>query len=289
MSFSELRCFDAVAQCGSFSAAADLLLRSQPTVTIQIAQLEKRYGIELFHRRRGQKIVITEFGERLRLITQRLFALENDCEELLLNGANLKTGHLRIGASAPNLATQFILEFKSRYPDVDVSLSLGNSEQVLRDVRACNVDIGFLGGHGSFSGCDVRLLAEPEIVLLADENYPAAKNGEISLRQLAGATILLREEGSETRDLFLTQLQAAGVRPLKTIKIDSREGVCAAAAAGLGMAIVADNEIQLASGTQVIRIKECRILGKTHIISLSERTQTGLIAPFLSIVDSILT
>lgn len=289
MSFSELRCFDAVARSGSFSAAADLLLRSQPTVTIQIAQLEKRYGVELFHRRRGQKITITEFGQRLRLITQRLFALENDCEDLLLNEANLKTGSLRIGASAPNLATQFILAFKSLYPDIDVSLTLGNSEQVLSDVHACTVDIGFLGGHGTFSGCDVRLLAQPEIVLLANKSHPATASGEISLRDLADETILLREEGSQTRDLFLTQLQAAGVRPRKTIKIDSREGVCAAAEAGLGMAIIADNEIQLSSENMVIRIKECRISGKTHIITLSERSQTGIITSFLKIADGILT
>ncbi len=287
MSFSELRCFHAVAQTGSFSKAAEMLLRAQPTITIQVAQLEKRYGTELFHRRRGQKIKITNFGQRLYEITTRLFALEVDALELLGNGESLRTGHIRIGASSPNLATQYILPFRKRYPGVEVSLSLGNSAGVINDVRDCIVDVGFLGGDGNYPGCDIQTLARPEIVLVAQKDHPAVQNGYIPLADIVNQTILLREPGSQTRELFLKRLENEGVRPGETIEIGSREGVCAAAGAGLGFAIIALDEIQQGYGIETLRIEEFEIFGAVHAISLKERGYTELIRAFREVVDGV--
>lgn len=284
MSLSKLKCFDAVAQTGSFSKAAEFLLRSQPTVTIQVAQLEKSFGIELFHRRRGQKIVVSEFGQKLHEITRRLFALEQDATTLLENGSDLKTGHLRIGASSPTLATLFIPPFKSLYPGVHVSLLFGNSHSILEDVEACRVDVGFLGGIGEYNGCYTKQLSTPEIVLLANENHPAAKIGFINADDFNNETILLREKGSETRELFLSKLQNTAYQPKTIIEIGSREGVCAAAGAGLGLAIIAKDEIQGGFGTSVVRIKDFEIYGKTHVICLKDRMYTEMIRAFLAVI-----
>lgn len=282
MSLAELRCFDAVARTGSFSAAAELLLRSQPTVTIQVAQLERNYGVELFHRHRGKKVVVTEFGLRLSEITRRLFSLEEDALELLKNGGNLKTGHLRIGASAPYLATRYIPRFKSRYPGIHISLDLGNSESVYRDVRECKVDIGFLGGSGGFEDCNVWMLSRPEIVLLAAAGSEAAGRREIDRSEFARETVLLREKGSETRELFMSRTTSAGFLPGATIEIGSREGVCAAAAAGLGMAIISLEEIQQGPATSIVRLKGLPIFGQTQIICLKDRHNSELIRAFLA-------
>ena len=287
MSLTELRSFNAVARMGSFSKAAEALLRSQPTVTIQVSQLEKRYHAELFQRRRGQKVEITSVGRQLYEITQRLFALEEDALDLLVNSETLQTGHLKIGASFPNLPTQFILPFREKYPGVEVSLTLGNSNSIERAVRDCRVDIGFLGGSGDYPGCDKQLLTRPEIVLAAQKNHPGAQTGTISVHDITNETILLREQGSQTRELFLQRLDSEGIEPGATIEIGSREGVCAAAGAGLGLAIIALDEIQDGFGVQVLRFKEFRIFGQAHVISLKERGYTKLIAAFLEIINGV--
>jgi len=286
MSLSELRCFDAVAQTGSFSEAAKFLLRSQPTVTIQVAQLEKQYGMELFHRKRGQKIVVSDFGLQLHQITRRLFALERDAVTYLKNGSDLTTGHLRIGASAPNMPTRFIPSFKELYPGVHVSLVMGNSQAVLDDVEACRVDIGFLGGSGEFPNCYSLPLLRPEIVLLAHENHPAAKRGVISAEDFSSETLLLREKGSETRELFMSRLENSNYKPKTTIEISSREGVCTAAGAGLGLAIISMDEILQGFGTKIIRFKDFSIFGQTQVICLKERLDSKMIRTFLNVADT---
>ncbi len=287
MSLTELRSFHAVARMGSFSKAAQDLLRSQPTITIQVAQLEKRYRTELFQRRRGQKLEITDFGKQLFEITRRLFALEADALDLLENSEDLQSGHIKIGASFPNLPTKYILPFREKYPNIEVSLMLGNSSDVLRDLRDCKVDIGFLGGNGDYRGCNALHLAELEIVMIAHKNHSCVQSGFIYAKDLCDETLLLREQGSETRELLLNKLNAEGFLPGTTIEISSREGVCAAAAAGLGLGIIALDEIIDGYDLGVVRIKGFQIFGQAHAISLKERGYTKLISAFLGMVEGV--
>lgn len=284
MSLSELRCFHAVAESGSFSGAAQRLGRAQPTVTIQIAQLEKRYGIELLERQRGKTLRVTPLGQQLFMLTRPLFALETDALDLLEHGSTLASGQLKIGASSPVLPTGFIRPFRAAYPQIDVSLTLGNSRSVYDDVKAFRVDVGFLGGAGPFPGCHSVPLGHPEIVLVCARTHPLADQQEISPAALAGETLLLREDGSETRALFLRELDAAGIVPEKTIEIGSREGVSAAASAGLGLAIISRDEIAEGFDLEILRLKGLTITGQTQLICRSERRDKRVIKAFLDMI-----
>ena len=68
MFYTQLRSFHAVAQEGGFTAAAKALNISQPTVTIQIRNLEDYFGVELFLRR-GRKVHLSETGKALLTLT----------------------------------------------------------------------------------------------------------------------------------------------------------------------------------------------------------------------------
>ena len=82
MRLSQLRAFLAVAQAGGFTAAAQRLHVSQPTLTTQVRLLEAQYGVELFHRiARG--IRLTETGQRLFALTGHLASVESDAMHLL--------------------------------------------------------------------------------------------------------------------------------------------------------------------------------------------------------------
>ena len=92
-----LRSFHAVARTGSFTQAAELLSIGQPTISEQVSGLEKRFCVELFHRR-GRFIELSPAGRQLYEITQGLFGQEDEAIQLLRSFRQRKHGMLRIGA-----------------------------------------------------------------------------------------------------------------------------------------------------------------------------------------------
>jgi len=85
----------------------------------------------------------------------------------------------------------------------------------------------------------------------------------------------------------LNKLNTAGFSPGTTIEISSREGVCAAAAAGLGLAIIALDEIIDGYDLRVVRIKGLQIFGQAHAISLKECGYTKQISAFIGIIENV--
>ena len=126
INFKQLRCFHAVATEGSFTSAAKALGVGQPSITTHVKALEDYYGVELFSRH-GHHVEPTELGRSLLGVTQRIFSLETEAIELLTQASGFKIGHLKIGAIGPHQVTQLIVAFGQKYPDVELSISLGNS------------------------------------------------------------------------------------------------------------------------------------------------------------------
>ena len=90
--FSQLRSFHAVAENGGFTAAANALRISQPTVTTQVKELEERYGVELLLRL-GRRVELTDTGAALFDISKRIMKLNEEADELLMSSGRLTTGH----------------------------------------------------------------------------------------------------------------------------------------------------------------------------------------------------
>ncbi|RQC23335.1 hypothetical protein IPC379_18805 [Pseudomonas aeruginosa] len=95
VSHAQLKAFHAVAVYGSFTRAAERLFLTQPAVSDQVRKLEERYGVLLFHRNK-RSVRLSELGERLLAVTQRLFAIEAEAEELLSASSALQTGTLTL-------------------------------------------------------------------------------------------------------------------------------------------------------------------------------------------------
>ena len=134
MRLTQLRSFNAVATAGSFTRAAESLHVSQPTVTTQVRQLEDLYRVELFHRT-GRRVRPTEIGERLLHLSRQIFGLE---------AGELRSGHLRVAAVGPSHVTKMLVAFNRHYPGIKVSVSTGNSQDVLDRLLDYSADVGVL-------------------------------------------------------------------------------------------------------------------------------------------------
>ena len=143
MNYTQLRSFHAVAREGSVTKASRVLNVSQPTITTQIKELEASYKLELF-RRHGRRLELTDLCQELLLITQRFFDVENEVSDFLESAHDHIKGHLRIGAIGPYPLMKFLKQYREDFPDVTVSVDLGNSDEVLQGVRDQRTDIGIV-------------------------------------------------------------------------------------------------------------------------------------------------
>ena len=277
MSFTELRAFNAVARNMSFAKAAEELHRTQPTVTMQIAQLERYYNVELIVRNRGKLTALTPLGEQLFELTRSLIALEQDTDSLLRNAGSMATGTVRISATAPVLAIRLIKAFNSQYKNVDCPLQFGNSEEVLESILDCSADFGILGGQDKHPDCITIPIAKPEIVLVAHKDHPCVKKGTISREEFAEETLLIREQGSETRQLLTQKMDQHNYKPARYVEIGRRSGAIAATVAGMGMAAFSIHEIESNDDLRIIKFESFRVFGVNHAICLKRRSSTMLI------------
>jgi len=287
MSFAELKAFDAVARYGSFVKAAKELGRSQPTLTTQVAQLEKAYKTELIIRNRGKIRGLTPLGVQLHGITRSLVALEQDATNLLRDAGNLNSGEVRIVATAPVMVIRLTKLFNSRHPNVDCHLTFGNSEKVLQRIINCEADFGILGGAVDHSDCLAVPIAKPEIVLVGHKDHPAAESGLLDRKDFAKETLLIREPGSETRELLLNKSEQHNYAPARLVEIGSRSGVLAAARAGMGLAAVSEHEIEASEELSILRLKSFRVFGVNHAVFLKNRSKTRLLQVLLECCENL--
>ncbi len=242
MNFTQLRAFHAVASEGSFTRGALRLGLSQPAVTVQVRALEQRYGIELF-RRQGQRIELTPSGRELWQRTRRVFAELDDLEALMTSAGELRVGRLEIGADGPFSVMDLVAGFIARYPGVRVAVRIGNAARVLADLREVRTDLAVLNLVEAQDELHSQPLYRDRITAFVPAAHAWAGRAAITLDELAGEPLILREPGSATRALLLEALERAGLNARIALELGSREAVREAVLAGLGVGTVFEREL----------------------------------------------
>jgi aminoethylphosphonate catabolism LysR family transcriptional regulator len=287
MRLTQLRSFHAVARAGSFTGAARLLHISQPTVTTQVRFLEEAYGVELFYRR-GHRVSLTPLGEQLFELAQRVFALEGETIHLLQDSGELKSGELRVGAVGPFHVTEMLARFNRRYPGVEVSVRVGNSEVVQQDLLDYRTDVAVLAQFTD----DPRFHAVPysrhPIVVFVHRRHRFARRRSIRIAELEGEPLIVREVGSTTRKAFDEALARARVKPRIAMEIGSREAIREAVIMGVGIAAVSEIEYVPDPQIRSVAVSDAQMYTYAHVFCLKERREARLVKAFLGIVEDLL-
>lgn len=283
---AELRAFHAAARAGSISAGARQLRLSQPTVSAHIAKLEGLYGVELFFRR-GRRIDLTDFGRQLLEATRRLVDAEVEAVSLLMNARAAGQGHLRLCAVGPYNVTPMIRAFRQAHPGVRISMTVGDSQQILQSILDYEADVGIL----VHDAADTRLLSLPyrrqPLVFFASATHPLAGRKRLLLRDLQGQPFVMREAGSTTRRVLEQVLAKEGVAVRGDLEIGSREAVREAVAQGLGVGVVAEPAYVEDARTVRLPIQCPDLFTHVHVVCLRERKDARLVAAFLGAVEPL--
>jgi LysR family transcriptional regulator, low CO2-responsive transcriptional regulator len=236
---TQLSAFLAVVRSGSVTGAADELVVTQPSVSSAIASLGREVGCELFERS-GRGIRLTEGGAAFAPYAADVIGLLEAGRQAAREAAGLAARRLKIAAvttAAESFVPPLMRAFSESYPDIELTLEVGNRQAVLERVLGHLVDVAVSGKPPA----DQRLVAEPlsdnVIVCITAPDDPDAVNGPLRPDELERRTWLLREPGSGTRALNEQFLADHDLAPT-TLTLGSNGAIKQAARAGLGISLL---------------------------------------------------
>lgn len=239
----ELNVFVQAAETQNFSETARRLHLTQPAVSLNIKALEKQLGIDLF-RNIGRNVVLTEAGYSLLPMARELVALSNHIEESVCALRGETIGLLTIGCAASAgkyLLPAIIGRFKQMYPKVKVSMIISDCETLLKKLIDREINIGITCMVDKNPELEYRDFVTDELVLIVAPQHPWATRQSVSLEEIQGQDVILREEGAGSRRMILGEMARHGMvlEDLQVmLELGSCEAVTLAVESGLGISFV---------------------------------------------------
>ena len=244
LTIRQLRALAAVHQHKSVTAAARQLHLTQPAVTLQIRNLQALAGLPLIQRT-GDGMLLTEVGREVLALSERIEAAIASCETALDMIAGKTAGRISIGAvsTAKYFVPFAISGFSRLYPKVDISLFIGNRQEIGTALRGYDLDIAIMGRPPVDIPMNVHLIGDHPHVIIAPTGHRLARKTRLALSDLTGETFLTREPGSGTRGLMEQLFESARLSPTIGMTMSSNETIKQAVIAGLGIAFISAHTV----------------------------------------------
>ncbi|MCQ6256729.1 LysR substrate-binding domain-containing protein [Pseudomonas sp. Q11] len=271
-----LRAFIAVAETGSFTAAADVISRSQSAVSQKIIRLEEVLGLRVFERT-SRALTLTPDGERLLVGARKMMVhFDNFVREIKEPAAvNL----LRLGISENLVPTQLpklLSRFSKLYPDVQLELTTGLSNDLLSDYEAGQLDVVIAKRKISNNAQRGRIIWREPLVWIAAKDYEIEAARPVRLVMMrppcAYRAIMIEAMASVRREWSSACLASNLI------------GVQAAVAAGLGITALGTSFLQ--EGMRIVEPSEkLPTLPTTEVAVIGEGLRTQhLVQPLVSLL-----
>ena len=244
LTIRQLRALAVLQSAGSVTAAANRLNLTQPAVTLQLRNLQALAGLPLIQRT-GDGMALTDAGHIVLALAERVEAALLDCERSLDMIAGRNGGRVSIAAvsTAKYFVPFAIAAFSRRFPKVDVTLRIGNREDIRAALRGYDLDIAIMGRPPVDVQVEIRPLGKHPHVIIAAADHVLSKKKRIAVADLASENFITREIGSGTRMLMEQFFQTSGLKPKIGMEMDSNETIKQAVIAGLGIAFISQHTV----------------------------------------------
>jgi DNA-binding transcriptional LysR family regulator len=238
MDLRQLTNLVAVADHGTFSAAARGLFTVQSNVSGHVSRLEKELGVTLVDRERGG---LTDEGVIVVMRARRIFHELDDLAAEMASRGDDVSGDSRlgvIGTTARWLLPQLLGQVSRAHPHVHVTIHEGNTSSLLPRLQAAQIDAAILHLPIDEPELQVDALFAEDLLLVAHTKYGIAEAGSIALRDLVGIPLLLPPQGTALRRIIDRAADAADVELRAQAEIDGVRLLASLAFEGYGPAIV---------------------------------------------------
>jgi LysR family transcriptional regulator for metE and metH len=190
-------------------------------------------------------MLLTDAGREVLSLAERIEAAIATCETSLDMMAGKTAGRISIGAvsTAKYFVPFAISGFSRAYPNIDVTLFIGNRQEIGTALRGYDLDIAIMGRPPADIDMNVHLIGDHPHVIIAPTGHRLARKARLALSDLAGETFLTREPGSGTRGLMEQLFESGKIRPTIGMAMSSNETIKQSVIAGLGIAFISAHTV----------------------------------------------
>ena len=239
MEIKNLNTFLHVAEFGSFSRAGEQLGYSQPTVSVQIRQLEEELGVRLFDRI-GHAVRLTDQGRQILPYAQQVCRL---CSQMSHEAPQPAPTVVRL-ATADSLCAPLLDHFaqlRQEYPNILVKMTTAGTAELFRLLDHNEVDmVCTLDSHIYNTAYVIAAEERAGLHFVVSANHPLARKGTIAIEDILTQNLLLTEKGMSYRRLLDEWLAKESVQVQPVLEVGSADLICKLVGQGMGMSFLPD-------------------------------------------------
>jgi len=268
-----IRAFLALARAGSFTRAASELHMSQPTLTVQIQQLETGLGVKLFDRNK-RHVALTQAGRDLLVPLERILidveAIATNTEELLEHRRGLVTV-AALPSVAAGLLPRAIKKLTEEYPGITVRVYDGVASTVAAMVRSGQVDFGISSQTYGDRELTSHVLMMDRLCAVVASNHPLARKRSMTLHELAKHPLILMVKDSSSRQIVDLAFDREGLVGNVAYETTYGTSVAGFTHAGLGIGILPES-MAAPSRLHQLRIRGEKLTRRIGIVMRAGRS-----------------
>jgi DNA-binding transcriptional LysR family regulator len=236
LNLDHVHAFAEVVRLGTFSAAAERLSLTQPAISLQIGQLEKRLGVKLVERL-GRRAMPTAAGQELLDHAVRIDGAVAAALEALAPHASGDSGRLRLATGATASIYPVLRALRQRFPRLEITVTVGNTPEVVRDIEDNRLDLGFVTLPASGRMLEVTPVIDDELVVIGSRDG-APLPAKVTASVLSEVPLITSEVGSNSRLLTDQWFAQARLTCRPIMALGSTESIKELVGAGLGCAVL---------------------------------------------------
>lgn len=287
MDIASLRAFIAVADCQSFTLAAEELFLTQPAISKRVAALEEEMGAALFDRI-GRRITLTEAGQALLPRARRILDEVADSQHAIANLTGKVEGPVVIGTShhiGLHRLPDVLRRFTRTYPKVDLDIRFMDSEAISHAIETGKLEIGVVTLPTTpHPKLDIEPIWNDALRIVVGNNHPLSQDkGSIDGKRLVQYPAILPGAETYTRIIIEEALKRIGVTPQVSLSTNYLETIKMLVSVDLGWSVLPESMIDKEiTALKVSGFSQQRQLGSLYH---RERTLSNAARAFLDILQ----
>ena len=275
--------FKDVAETKNITLSAKKLHMSQPSISLQIQNLENQYGARFFDRT-NKGVTLTKEGEIFYAHVRSVLDILANAKEQINALAKGQRGLIYLGATltiGEYILPNILAYLYKTHPDVDFKVKIANTESISQDVLEKKLHIGLIEGPvPRHKDLNVEKFWEDELVVVLPHAHAWATRKSITLAELPHERLVTREDGSGTRKVMEMALKERGLDPEHlniTMELGSTHAIKQVVSAGLGITIISALTVSREGDLKIfkiLKIQDAPIYRPLSILTNAQTNQT---------------